>query len=68
MEKKKKDFIGRVWFPEKEFTVPLQFCLFFICFMDDYIQNIEIVMTESLFQWQFELELSGFAQQKINSQ
>lgn len=36
--------------------------------MDDYIQIMDIVMTESLFQWQFEKELSEFAQQKINSQ
>lgn len=36
--------------------------------MDDYIQNMDIVMTESLFHWQFEMELSESAQQKINSQ
>lgn len=65
---KKIDLFGRVWFPEKEFTVSFQFFLFFICFMDDYIQNMDIVMTESLFHWQFEMELSESAQQKINSQ
>lgn len=36
--------------------------------MDDCIQIMDIVMTESLFQWQFENELSEFTQQKINSQ
>lgn len=36
--------------------------------MDDYIQIMDIIMTESLFQWQFENELSEFAQLKINSQ
>lgn len=57
-KKEKKDLFGRVLFPEKEFTASLQFCLFFICFMDNYIQNMDIVMNESLFQTQFEIELS----------
>lgn len=44
-------------------------------YCDDWIfismtvwEIMDIVMTESLFQWQFENELSEFSQQKINSQ
>lgn len=35
--------------------------------MDDYIQNMEIVMTEFCFQWQFEMELSESAQFTVNN-